>query len=486
MTLTIISLYFAIVLGIGWASHRLFKGTGEDYFLATRSIGPFLLLASLFGTHMTAFALLGSSGEAYRRGVGVFALMASSSAFVAPLIFFFLGTRMWAVGKRHSFMTQSQFFRERWESDLVGILTFILLVILLIPYILIGVMGGGITLNQISQGMLPEWVGSLLVCTVVLVYVTYSGLRGTAWANAFQTIVFMVLGALTFIVVVNSMGGLGEAMGRLQTEHPEMLMLGGQISFAKLLSYTLIPLSAGMFPHIFMHWLAARRASTFRRSIVLYPVCVAVVWIPTVLLGIFGRLEFPGLEGPAANAVLVQLIDKHAPTALAGLLAAGVFAAIMSSLDSQILSLGTMFTQDIVRHVAFRDRMRERHQVLAGRLFVVGILSAIFILSRFTARSIFSLGVWSFSGFAALLPVLIAALYWKRSTWVGALCSIVTVAVLWLYFFLDASGNPDYSLGDSGLMPVVPMVAASSLMMWLGSILSAPPAPQTVARFFPE
>ena len=485
MTLTIILLYFAIVLGIGWASHRLFTGTGEDYFLATRSIGPFLLLASLFGTHMTAFALLGSSGEAYRKGVGVFALMASSSAFVAPLIFFFLGTRMWSVGKKHSFMTQSQFFRERWESDLVGILTFVLLVILLIPYILIGVMGGGITLNQITQGTIPEWVGSLLVCSVVLMYVTYSGLRGTAWANAFQTIVFMILGALTFLVVVNSMGGLGEAMRRLQAEHPEMLTLGGQIPFSKLLSYTLIPLSAGMFPHIFMHWLTARKVSTFRRSIVLYPLCVTAVWIPTVLLGMFGRLEFPGLEGPAANSVLVQLIDKHAPTALAGLLAAGVFAAIMSSLDSQILSLGTMFTQDIVRHLAYHDRMREKHQVLAGRLFVVGILTGIFVLSRYTSRSIFSLGVWSFSGFAALVPVLIAALYWKRSTRVGALCSIATVAVLWLYFFLDASGNPDYSLGGSGLMPVVPMVAASSLMMWLGSMVSSPPDAKTVARFFP-
>jgi Na+/proline symporter len=77
MTLAVIAVYMAAVLGVGALSHRLFSGTGEDYFLATRSIGPFVLLMSLFGTHMTAFALLGASGESYRSGIGVFGLMAS-------------------------------------------------------------------------------------------------------------------------------------------------------------------------------------------------------------------------------------------------------------------------------------------------------------------------------------------------------------------------------------------------------------------------
>ena len=72
MTLTIILLYLGLVLAVGLFSHRQSTGTGEDYFLATRSIGPFMLLMSLFGTHMTSFSMLGASGEAYRRGIGVF------------------------------------------------------------------------------------------------------------------------------------------------------------------------------------------------------------------------------------------------------------------------------------------------------------------------------------------------------------------------------------------------------------------------------
>ena len=80
MTLVVILVYLTLVLLVGMLSHRLFRATGEDYFLATRTIGAFMLLMSLFGTHMTAFSLLGASGEGYRRGIGVFALMASSSA----------------------------------------------------------------------------------------------------------------------------------------------------------------------------------------------------------------------------------------------------------------------------------------------------------------------------------------------------------------------------------------------------------------------
>ena len=65
MTTAIILAYLGLVLAIGMLSNRLLRSTGEDYFIASRSIGPFLLLMSLFGTNMTAFAILGASGESY-------------------------------------------------------------------------------------------------------------------------------------------------------------------------------------------------------------------------------------------------------------------------------------------------------------------------------------------------------------------------------------------------------------------------------------
>lgn len=485
MILTILAVYLAAVIVIGLWSHKLFRGTGEDFFVATRTIGPFVLLMSLFGTNMTAFALLGASGEAYNSGIGVFALMASSSALVLPAVFYFVGTRLWSLGKRYGYVTQAQYFRERWESDLLGVLLFVVLAGLLIPYVLIGMMAGGITVNQVTGGAVPEWVGNLVICGVVLLYVMYGGMRGTAWVNTFQTLVFMVFGALTLAVVVNRMGGLQAALAQVAETRPDLLVREGKIGRVEMLTYMCIPLSAAMFPHLFIHWLTSGRAAYFRWTISLYPLCIAFVWIPSVLLGVLAAAEFPGLPPAAANSVILRLITEHAPGALAGLLAAGVFSTCMNSLDSQVLSLGTMFTHDIVRHYGFHDRMTERQELLVGRLFVGAILVVTFLLSLVTARSIFRLGIWAFTGFASLSPIVVAALYWKRSTRAGAIASVLTVAALWCWFFIRHGGDPEYSVAGTGMMPVAVILAASTAALILVSLATRPPSAAVLDRFFP-
>ena len=483
MTLAIILVYLSLVLAVGLLSHKKSTGTGEDYFLATRSIGPFVLLMTLFGTHMTAFSLLGASGEGYRNGIGVFGLMASTSAIVVPAIFYFVGQRLWALGKRNGYVTQVQFFRDRFQSSGLGLLLFIVLAMLLIPYLLIGVMGGGLTLNEITDGLVPQWAGSLMVCAVVLAYVTYGGLRGTAWVNTLQTMVFMVLGGVTFFWIVSRLGGLEAALDRVAVDNPDLLIRGERIKPLKMLTYAAIPMSVGMFPHIFMHWLTAKRAESFRLSYVGYPICVAVVWLPSVLLGVIGTSDVVGLKGPAANSVLVLMIDKHAPEMLAGLLAAGVFAAIMSSLDSQTLSLGTMFTQDIVRH--YREgEMDEATQVRVGRWFVAGLIALTFLISLVAPRSIFKLGIWSFTGYASLLPLALAAIYWKRATRGGAIASVLTVAVLWIVFFVRGWSVPGYTVGGTGIMPVAVILVSGAVALVLVSLAGRPPDRDVLARFF--
>jgi len=482
MTLAVIVLYLCLVLAIGVAAQRVLRRTGEDYFAATRSIGSFVLLMSLFGTHMTAFSLLGASGEAYHRGIGVFSLMASSSALVVPAVFFFVAPRLWEVSRRNGYLTQIEFFRERWDSDGLGLLLFAVLLALLVPYLLIGVLGGGLTLAEISQGQVPQWLGSLAITAVVAVYVASGGVRGTAWANTFQTLVFMTLGAVTVAVIVGRSGGLAAVAERVD---PALLVHGDRIPPLELLSYTLIPLSVGMFPHIFMHWVTARRAESFKLPIVAYPLCIAVVWVPSVLLGVLASADFPGLEGAQANSVLIRMIGLYAPGVLAGLLAAGVFAAVMSSLDSQVLSLSALFTRDVVGRYGYRGRMSEGGQVLWGRLFVAGLLAATYLLSLVVDRSIFRLGVWSFTGFAALFPLVVAALYWRRATRAGAFAAVLSAAALWGWFFARGWSQPGYTVGGSGLMPVAVILAVSAAALVGVSLVTRAPEPAVLARFFP-
>ncbi len=486
--LSILLLYLGVVLAVGLWGHRLFRGTGEDFFLASRTIGPFVLLMTLFGTNMTAFSVLGASGEAHQHGIGVFLLMGTGSAVVIPFVFYFVGIRLWWLGKREGFVTQAQFLRARYGSDALGLVSFVVLIALLIPYVLIGVKGGGDVLTALTGGAqegLPSWAGSLLMCSVIFTYVTYGGMRSTAWANTFQTLVFMTVGALAFFTIFREYGGLRAAMERVAESDASLLAVGKNThELARMISYLFLPLSAGVFPHIFSHWLSAKKAQTFRSAIIFYPICIAVVWIPSVMLGVVGNIDFPP---PTRGPVLVLLILEHAGGVLAGLLAAGVLAAIMSSLDSQTLATGSMFTNDIVRHYGFQDRLSERQQVLFGRLFVMGFLASVLVMSLFTSRSIFSMGVWSLSGFAALFPVLVAALYWKRSTGAGALAAVITVAVLWGWFFLRSLAvSGEYTVGGTGLLPVVVMFLGCCLILVAVSLFTAPPDEAVLARFFPE
>lgn len=189
---------------------------------------------------MTAFAILGSSGHAFSNGIVTFGLMASSSALVIPLMIFLIGTRVWALGKRYGFMTPVQMFRDRWECGHIGTAIFVVQATLLLPYIIIGIMGGGTTLNVISGGLVPYWFGGAVVALVVMSYVFFGGMRGTAWVNTFQTILFLLFGAIAIIVIGAGMGGFASAIQAMQGS-PALapLLTRERISPFYFFSYTL-------------------------------------------------------------------------------------------------------------------------------------------------------------------------------------------------------------------------------------------------------
>src|SRR6059058_1453012 len=147
----VIGIYLALIAFVGGIAFRRGKTNTEDFFLASRTVGAMVFFLSIFATNMTAFAILGSSGQAYRQGIGIYGLMASSSGLVIPLTIFLIGTRLWALGKRFGHQTQVPFFRDRWECDAIGTVIFALSAAMLVPYMIISIMGGGTVLAQISH-----------------------------------------------------------------------------------------------------------------------------------------------------------------------------------------------------------------------------------------------------------------------------------------------------------------------------------------------
>jgi solute:Na+ symporter, SSS family len=503
----IVFAYLALVLYIGIFAFRRRAGSAEEYFLAGRSLGPAVFLLSLFGTNMTAFTILGSAGHAFANGIVTFGLMASSSAFVIPLTLFFIGTRMWALGKRHGFMTPVQMFRDRWECGHIGTAIFVVQAALLVPYIIIGVMGGGTALRSISGGVIPFWLGGAIVAIVVMSYVFFGGMRGTAFVNTFQTVLFLSFGAVALIVIGRGMGGFPAAMeSLLASPATAPLLTRERISPWYYFSYTFIPLSTIAFPHIAIFCLTAKRMVQFKRTVIFYPICLLAIWLPCVFLGVAAnslrdvpRVE-QKLEARAALAALpadapaearnslrrqaagddivLVMLERFAPLWLAGILGAGIMAAVMAS-DSQILALSTMFTEDVFAFYGGKARFGEQVQVQTGRLFVVLLTVIAYLIALRAPQGIFDLAVqYAFSGYSALSPLLVAALFWKRSTKWGALA-----VTLWVAFAVLYTSQVPGALAWYGLLPVVPMTLISCALMVLVSLATPPPSSATIARY---
>ncbi|MCC9599381.1 sodium:solute symporter family protein [Stieleria sp. JC731] len=518
--LIIIVIYLALLLMLGLSSGRLFKGTKEDYQVASHSIGPFLLLMSLFGTTMTAFALVGSSGEAFKEGIGVYGMLASSSGIIHSLCFFTIGVRVWKYARRHKYTTQIEFFRDRLDNDFIGLLLFPILVGLVIPYLLIGVISSGSVVQSLTAGLapslfpalnpagepimalhggVPPWIGSLVICVVVLVYVFFGGMRGTTWANTLQTIVFMILGVVTFYVIANQLGKQDSLMANLKVlaeSVPTEKLTRIEMSKTKFLTYLLIPLSVGMFPHLFQHWMTAKSANTFKLPVICHPLFIMIVWVPCVLVGIWATGELIPPKPPLPsnpNTVLPFLVKTQTGKVLGGLLAAGILAAIMSSLDSQFLCLGTIFTNDVLTHYKGKENVSDSQQVLYTRLFIIGIVAVTYVLGLLDPKSVFAMGVWCFSGFSALFPIVFAALYWRGLSAAGAISGIFAAIASWGYMFYQALqqdalrtyvlklplGGEEYEL-----MPVVAMLASSLIVMVGVSLVTPKPSDDTLKKFF--
>ena len=540
IALWIIIGYLVVLLGLGVASNRLFRGTMVDYFLASRGVGPVMLLMSLFGTTMTAFAMVGSSGEASQKGIGVYGLMASSSGIVHSLCFFLVGVKLWSFGKKYGYLTQIEFFRDRFDSSGIGLILFPILVLMLIPYLLTGIIGlgnviSGVTVGafpiafESTKGAVPAWLGEGIIVGVVLLYIFIGGVRSTMWVNAFQNVLFISVGLITVFVVADRLGGFANATQMVREKNVSLLKrtfdpqdkpafeakkvrydasavkwkedkakgakigpppkrpVEPGINPLEFLSYLLIPLSVATFPHLFQYYLTAKSAKTFRLSVVAHPIFILLTWAPCVMLGVWatsaminGKPVVPPDIDP--NKILAFAVKNLTGPILGGLMAAGILAT--NSLDAQFLVLGNMFTNDIVAHYSRKGRFTEKQLLHIGRAFVIGIVIVTYVMSIYEPRSVFRLGAWCFSGFASLAPLTLAAIYWKRSTKWGAYTSILAAGISWFWLFYDSNWGQHEDYLVFGLLPVAPIVAASTLALILVSLVTSPPQKKTLQRFF--
>jgi SSS family solute:Na+ symporter len=420
-----LALYVALVLALGLAATRRSSRSPEEYFLAGRRLGPLVLFMALFGTNATAFVLVGIPGLAYRQGVGVFGLNAAILALGIPLSSWAIGAPARRLAQELGALTPAELYARRLGSRSVGALLFAFFTLYTLPYMVTAVDGAAVTLEK-STG-LDGRVGGITVLAVALLYTSLGGMRATAWTNVLQGSVFLVFMVAVLLVLPGRLGGLAAATEATRAVRPELLVKGDTGLFAPAAwgSWGLgISFCVIAFPHMLVRFFTARSEASLRTITCFYPLALILLWLPAVLIGLWGAGQFPGLEGKEADAIFGLMTTRHLPPwlGLCGFLA--VLAAVMSTLDAQLLTLSSMLVRDVLHPRHTWDRAHR--EVWIGRGFAVGLAALVWVLAQvWSASSVFDVSRKAFEGYTTLVPALFLGVRWRRFTATGAVASIV-------------------------------------------------------------
>ena len=464
----IIGAYLLLMLLSGLVGYRKSNQTPEDYFMANRGIGTVIMFFTFIATNFSAFFFLGFAGEGYKTGYSYYAMMAFGTAFAA-LSFYWIGYRVWKMGKKHLYITPAEMIGDQTGNNALKLVFLFVMVFFTLPYMAIQPIGAGIILETLTGGDIPYFLGSVILTAFIVVYVFLGGMRTVALTDLIQGVLMFVLMFSAVSLVADALGGFNTANQKVFAIKPELFSRhGGGDYFSPQKWFSLMILwllCVPMFPQMFMRFYISKDLKAFKTSTILYALVPCVLFICPVMIGVWGHLSFPGLEGKAADNILPMMLDLHAPKWLAALIMTGALAAFMSTLDSQLLAISTMLTRDL--YVSFIDRQASlNRQVITGRALVI-IAAVIALLIAFQPpATIFNIAKHAFTGFAVLFPITFAVLYnIKVSPYV--LIAAIAAGELMLGGIVTGFIPASYYLGFDA---VVPTVGIAALITALGAI----------------
>jgi SSS family solute:Na+ symporter len=452
--------YLAAVVAVGLAGRRARReGGAADFFLAGRTLGPLVLVATMAATNFSGFTVVGFSGAGYRLGFSFYPVMAFGTGFMA-LTFVIVGIPVHRLGKRLGLITPPELLTARHGSRPLTVLFALAMAVFTLPYLAIQPMAAGYALQALLG--IPYALGAGLVTALVLGYVLLGGMRSVAWTDVLQGFTMLAVLLVGFLVVAGGSGGPAASYGRLYREVPELFMrpgAGGGLLIGVWASYMLLWFLADpMFPQLFQRFYAARSERSLVRTMVLYPLVTTVLFFFPVAIGVLGRLHFPGLEGKETDTILPLLMERFGGSGLAALASAGLVAAIMSTMDSQLLTLGSIVERDIFGHRRAEPSARKRPELATTRIALSVLAVVGFLLALRPPATILTIATETFAGLAVLFPAIVAAIYWPRVTAWGSFASIATgeLAVVLYHFKL---------LPTFGLLPALPATALAGVVL---------------------
>ena len=426
--------YFVLLLGIGFYFYRRNESI-EEYLLGGRGMGAWVTALSAQASDMSGWLLMGLPGAIYLAGV--------ADAWIA--IGLFAGTALnWKlVSGRLRLYTQKTgtitlpcFFEARF-GDPTGVLRIVSAIVILI-FFTIYASSGLVAAGKLFESTfnVSYQAAVLIGGAIIVVYTFLGGFLAVCWTDLFQGSLMVLALVIVPAVAYTKAGGIDGIREAMVARELSLSLFshGGAAGALAILSATAWGLGYFGQPHILVRFMSAKSLAKLRES-----TAIAIVWVfisltGAVVIGLVGIGMFKTLPNDDAEKVFIHMISEVMHPWIAGIMLAAILSAIMSTIDSQLLVSSSALTEDFYQKAIKRDA-GEREVVLVGRVCVIVISAVALALALRPSDTILGIVAYAWGGFgAAFGPLILFALFSKRTSWPAALIGMVTgtvVLVVW-------------------------------------------------------
>ena len=491
MTLELLAfiIYFAVVLGIGIVFMIRSKGSGEEeYFLGGRSMGPWVTAMSAQASDMSGWLLMGFPGSILAFGMGKI-WIGIGLAIGTSLNWILVAKRLRRFSKvANDSITLPQYLTNRFASKgkTLQIISAIVFLVFFTVYVASGFVAGKTVLTSVVPQLADKGELALVIFALIIIAYTFAGgFKAVCWTDFFQGLMMLAAVLAVPIMIIATKNPDPSNLTLTLTEGAsgigEFNMNPFKASPQDIISGLAWGLGYFGMPHILVRFMSIKKSSMIKKAST-----VAIVWAvlslgSAIAFAILGRMLIGQqlVNAGAPETVFIELVKMLFPSFIVGLLLSAIVAAAMSTADSQLLVASSSFTSDIYKPV-FRKNASDKEVLWVGRAVVIVVsVIAFFIASNGGkgAQAIMNMVENAWGGFgAAFGPVIILSLFWKRTTYKGAVAGVVGGAVtdvLWLIFLT----------GKTGIYEILPGFIVGLICCIVASLLDKNQSPEAVAIF---
>lgn len=445
LTLMILGLFISAFVFIAYLSKRTsdksISDASEEYIVGGRKIGTVILLLSMGATYFSTWTLLGAFGSYYRSGVW-FAGFAVWTIFHGIFIWMF-GARIWLIGKIYNFITPGQMVEHYYSSRRLRIAVAVIGIMALVPVMLIQVSGGAKALDTMTNGTIPYVAGVIVMSIVVGFVVLWAGFKGTAWTDTFMGIFFALILIFTLVYVL-SLTGWTDIFSRAMEYKPELMVNKGD-ALPMLETWLGLGFGAWVMPHMWQKFYSASSPLVLGKVGVMTPfwnswmmaLIPLIVAVAAMIPGII-----PGINIQNSDTILPLLYATHFPI-LGGFVVAGILAAAMSTINSQLLSSASIVAEDVWNTLA-KQPLSSIGVKKITQVVVISLTLLILILALTPGGTGFLVPVAAL-GFGLglqLVPSALGMLYFRKITEKGAFWGIIIGSLTMLFLSIVKVGIP--------------------------------------------